>query len=571
MRPWHFGNTTVRSPFRLREGLVALSTSPLQGNLRGEEQEKAFRNLLGDHGIVTLGTDSTYSVGRKWRSALNKLGFLYPEVPRNNSFSQDEIGPVDMITPNGWRLIRAESVPAIQECFLRALAAHFIPSVLEQQYDFTTFSPLKHTLNIMLEIEKQIGESGLNFIEIAVIVQNTNSTNEMSDIARTILQLRNKRLESKNKRQFDRIEREKAGEKYGYSPGTYNDYADTNIRYLKATGLVQNKGRGIAIVPEKHLIIEQIVQDKSLPHSDIDYFRSLCEGATLPTDDKESALLVVKDLEKQLSSKGISVDVSNYKHDTPADISVIRHNLENVLSEYKEVEYAKEQANEWEEIVSYMELLKDRKNRKIFSNGMLIEIPQSEAPAYFEWVLWRAFLAINSLENKPYEARRFKIDQDFLPVGTAPGNGPDLIFEFSKFVIVVEVTLTDNSRQEAAEGEPVRRHVADLVEKYKSCNKDVIGLFIANRIDSNTAETFRIGVWYDREDNKMELEIIPLTLHQFMEYFRSCFISTKVSIDALFGLLIKCGLNKQKLPAPEWKNEISNICLNEINMMCRVI
>ena len=41
----------------------------------------SFRRLLGDHGIVELGDDETYSVGRKWRSALNKLGFLYPEVP----------------------------------------------------------------------------------------------------------------------------------------------------------------------------------------------------------------------------------------------------------------------------------------------------------------------------------------------------------------------------------------------------------------------------------------------------------------------------------------------------------
>ncbi len=63
--------------------------------------------------------------------------------------------------------------------------------------------------------------------------------------------------------------------------------------------------------------------------------------------------------------------------------------------------------------------------------------PRILDPAYFEWVLWRAFLAINSLANKPYEARRYKIDQDFLPVGTAPGGGPDLIFEFEDFVIVV--------------------------------------------------------------------------------------------------------------------------------------
>ena len=62
MRPWHLGNTTVRSPFRLRDGLVALSTSSLQGNLRGEEQERAFRRLLGEHGIVELGDDDTNSV-----------------------------------------------------------------------------------------------------------------------------------------------------------------------------------------------------------------------------------------------------------------------------------------------------------------------------------------------------------------------------------------------------------------------------------------------------------------------------------------------------------------------------
>jgi hypothetical protein len=62
MRPWHLGNTTVRSPFRLRDGLVALSTSSLQGNLRGQHQEIAFRNLLGEHGIVELGVKGKVKV-----------------------------------------------------------------------------------------------------------------------------------------------------------------------------------------------------------------------------------------------------------------------------------------------------------------------------------------------------------------------------------------------------------------------------------------------------------------------------------------------------------------------------
>ena len=557
MRPWHLGNTTVRSPFRLRDGLVALSTSSLQGNLRGEEQERAFRRLLGEHGIVELGDDDTYSVGRKWRSALNKLGFLYPEVPPASGIPQSEIGPIDMITPNGWRLIRADTVPAMQECFLRALAAHYIPSALERKFDFAVFSPLRHTLAIMLELEKQTGESRLNFVEMAIVVQLTSSDEPLADIVARVLALRARRLASPNKRKFDRQEREAAAVLHGYAAGTFNDYADTNLRYLKATGLVQSKGRGLSLVPEKHVFVEKLIQDTGIPDSDRSYFITLCNGAKLPTDNKDSALAVLDDLLRQLEKRGIPFDATGKPTDTPADIAIIRHQIEGILSERNEEEYATRQAVEWEEIAAYMELIITRKGKKTLSNGEDIEVPQAEAPAYFEWVLWRAFLAINSLANKPYEARRFKIDQDFLPVGTAPGNGPDLIFEFHDFVIVVEVTLTDNSRQEAAEGEPVRRHVADLVSHYAiQSGKPVYGLFIANRIDSNTAETFRIGVWFTRTDDKMRLDIIPVTLVQFKAFFEALFTSGRVEVGLIRELLDLCGGLRPAHEAPAWKHEI---------------
>jgi hypothetical protein len=557
MRPWHLGNTTVRSPFRLRDGLVALSTSSLQGNLRGQEQEIALRRLLGEHGIVELGDDDTYSVGRKWRSALNKLGFLYPEVPPASGIPQSEIGPIDMITPNGWRLIRADTVPAMQECFLRALAAHYIPSALERKFDFSVFSPLRHTLAIMLELEKQTGESRLNFVEMAIVVQLTSSDEPLADIVAQVLALRARRVASPNKRKFDRQEREAAAVLHGYAAGTFNDYADTNLRYLKATGLVQSKGRGLSLVPEKHVFVEKLIQDTGIPDSDRSYFITLCNGAKLPTDNKDSALAVLDDLLQQLEKRGIPFDATGKPTDTPADIAIIRHQIEEILSERNEEEYATRQAVEWEEIAAYMELIITRKGKKTLSNGEDIEVPQAEAPAYFEWVLWRAFLAINSLANKPYEARRFKIDQDFLPVGTAPGNGPDLIFEFHDFVIVVEVTLTANSRQEAAEGEPVRRHVADLVSHYGAqSGKPVYGLFIANRIDSNTAETFRIGVWFTQTDDKMRLDIIPVTLVQFKAFFEALFTSGRVEVGLIRELLDLCGGLRPAHEAPAWKHEI---------------
>lgn len=557
MRPWHLGNTTVRSPFRLRDGLVALSTSPLQGNLRGRDQEIALRNLLGEHGIVELGSDDTYSVGRKWRSALNKLGFLYPEVPPAAGIAQSEIGTIDLITPNGWRLIRADTVPAMQECFLRALAAHYIPSILEKNYGFSVFSPLRHTLAVMLELEKQTGESRLNFVEMAIVVQLTSSDNALGDIIAQVLELRTRRLASTNKRQFDRLEREAAAVLHSYAPGTFNDYADTNMRYLKATGLVQSKGRGLSLVPEKHVFIEKLVQDTGIPDSDRSYFITLCSGATLPTDHKDSALIVLDDLLEQLARRSIPFDTTGKSTDTPADIASIRHEIEGILSARNEEEYAARQAIEWEEIAAYMELIITRRNKKTLSNGDEIEVPQAEAPAYFEWILWRAFLAIDSMANKPYEARRFKIDQDFLPVGCAAGGGADLICEFADFVIVVEVTLTTNSRQEAAEGEPVRRHVADLVSHYaEKSGKAVYGLFIANRIDSNTAETFRIGVWFSNNDDKMRLDIIPVTLAQFKAFFEALFTAGRVEIDLIRKLLDSCGDLRAAHEAPAWKREI---------------
>ena len=565
MRPWHLGNTTVRSPFRLRDGLVALSQSSLQGNLRGSEQDIAFRQLLGEHGIVKLGSDVTNSVGRKWRSSLGKLGFLYPEVPKVSDVQQSEIGPVDMITPNGWRLVRADTVPAIQECFLRALAACYIPSALEKDYTFSVFSPLRHTLAVMLELERQTGESRLNFIEMALVVQLTSSDDPVETIVSRVLVLRASRFAAINKRQFDKQEREAAAVFHKYESSTFNDYADTNLRYLKATGLVQSKGRGLSLVPEKHLFVETLVQDTRIPDSDRDYFLTLCNGATLPTDHQASALIVLSDLLQQLQRRGIPFDMAGKHAETPADIALIRHQIESLLSERNEEEYAMRQTLEWEEIAAYMELIIQRRNKKTLANGEEIEVPQSEAPAYFEWILWRAFLAINSLENKPYEARRFKIDQDFLPVGTAPGGGPDLIFEFRDFVIVVEVTLTEYSRQEAAEGEPVRRHVADLVLRYhEQSGKPVYGLFIANRIDSNTAETFRIGIWFTRTDDKMRLDIIPFTLVQFKEIFEALFTSGRTDVSLIRELLDHCGELRPQHEAPAWKREIERYISHKI-------
>lgn len=555
--PWYFGNTTVRSPFRLRDGLIAISTSSLQGNLRGVEQDKAFRMLLGEAGIVKLGEDSTNSVGRKWRSAMSQHGFLYPEIPARAGIPQSDLGAVDTITPNGWRLLRAETVAGMQECFLRSLAAYYIPNILDSGYSFTNvFSPLRFTLAIMLELERKTGSSTLGILEMGVIVQFSTPGQPINNIVGQILDHRERRESAAIKRRFVSQEIANAVARFRYANTSYIDYADLNFRYLRATGLFHSKGRGIALLPEKHLFIEQLVADTTIPADNRTLLTNLCNGAALPTDNAETAKLVLDDLVEQLHRRGVEYDLTA-KHVTEVgDINVVRHEVEDKLFALNEISYANQQVHQWGEIVDWMDLLIANNGKVVtLTSGEEIKIPSGEAPAYFEWIVWRAFLAIDSLKNPPNEARKFKIDQDFLPVGTAPGGGPDLIFEFEEFVLVVEVTLTTNSRQEAAEGEPVRRHVAKAVIDYQAVGKQVYGLFLANRIDSNTAETFRFGIWYLPDDQRMNLDIVPMPLAQFKKLFVTMFTHKQVDTVLIHEIIRRCR-DLRGHDAPVWKSKI---------------
>lgn len=206
-------------------------------------------------------------------------------------------------------------------------------------------------------------------------------------------------------------------------------------------------------------------------------------------------------------------------------------------------------------------LIVNNGREKELNDDCIIKVPKSEAAAYLEWILWRSFLAIDHIINKPYDARGFHIDQDYLPVGTAPGGGSDMIFEFANYVIVVEVTMSTNSRQEAMEGEPVRRHVADYVMKY---DKPVYGIFVANKIDSNTAETFRIGVWYNNDDERMLLQIVPFTLAQYSEFFKYMFLSGNATPDSVINLFDKCFASKEGREGPQWKQAIQDIICEAI-------
>ena len=556
---WLVGNTGLRNPNRIKDGFSVFAESSFVGNLRGRENDIAFMNLLNEKGIIQNegGKDESGSHARKWRLMFSKNGLIYPKLDKKYG-EQAALGKMDDITPFGRVFLKADTYPAVQECFLRAMSVEQFPLAGESSY----FSPLRWILAIMLELEKRTGSSELSRIEFALWGHTTNPKYSLSEVVDNILDLRMRRAKAPAKKTFDRQEIAVRAKDYDKKSDNFLDYSDMNMRYLRISGVLQRKGRGLIISPAKHVLAEALAKSTANDKPLIEEYRILCNGAPLPTDNEDVAKSVLNDLMRQMKERRIAFDISDLPLDTPTEINIARRRLESVIAQTDEIQYAQAQCNQWKEISDYMTLLIKGGGKTVYDEDNAIEVPKDETPAYLEWTLWRASLAIDHLVNMPYEVRGFKLDSDFMPVSAAGGGKGDLYCEFEDFTILTEVTMSTSSRQEAMEGEPVRRHVSDAVLKYA---KPVYGMFIAVRIDTNTAETFRHGIWYAKDDVKQRLSIVPLTLAQFQKYFVAMFDANKATPEAVRDLLVECESQRDVFEAPAWKDYIGKHVIEKAN------
>lgn len=546
---WMVGNNGMRNPNRIMDGFRVFSESPFVGHLR-KENEIEFTKLLNEKGIIhnEEGKDESGSHARKWRLVFSRSGLIYPKL-NSSEGQQSDLGPLDDITPFGRAFLKADTYPAIQEFFLRAMSVEQVAVNKGTSH----FSPLRWILAIMVELEKRTGASELSRIEFALWGHTTTPEDGLSNVVDKILDLRKRRSTASSKNVFDKNEIKLRGKDYKGKSGNFVDYADMNMRYLRISGVLQRKGRGLIIAPAKHLLAEALAKSTVSTRPLIDEYRLLCNGAPLPTDNENVAKSVLNDLMRQMKERRIAFDISDLPLDTPAEINIARRRLESIIAQTDEIQYAQAQCDQWKEISDYMSLLIKGGGKTVYDEDNAIEVPKDETPAYLEWTLWRASLAIDHLVNMPYEVRGFKLDSDFMPVSAAGGGKGDLYCEFEDFTILTEVTMSTSSRQEAMEGEPVRRHVSDAVLKY---DKPVYGMFIAVRIDTNTAETFRHGIWYAKDDVKQRLDIVPLTLAQFQKYFVAMFDANKANPETVRDLLVECESQRDILEAPFWKKYI---------------
>jgi AlwI restriction endonuclease len=505
MQIWNMGNTTARNPLRLREALQ-LFVARMSGRPFRKPEQLEFQNAMIDAGLVESerreeGDDG----GRKFASAFKQLGFVEDWSHGRNW----------VVTPVGTLLIEH---PELEETiFLRQLLKYQIQSPLEGEPRTRGFHlrPFRLLLRFLRRAydEKLVG---LTNAEIGLYVINILDEDDTTAFEAAITGIKSYRAEYNSldgkvaKTNFAKARLQATAEKVGVLYGTLKDYADSNGRYALMTGLLTLRGNKLAISEARLPFVDTILADGTtlMPASEyLDRFYDP-DYPPLPTDDRTFIGKEIAILEKRFQEIATSVGMSSTLPSSPisatlSELQAYEFRLRERLREVREIQFYRTQRLP-ESLTEIEDLLES------ISDGGFA----SYAPAYFEWAIWRLFLAINDLVGSISDTRGFKVDTDMNPIHHARGGAADLTFTYDKFIVVCEMTLTTGSRQFAVEGEPVTRHVFKAIED--SMDKPVYGLFVAKKVDPNTSDAFHNArYWRDRR-TFIATPIVALEIKQIL-------------------------------------------------------
>lgn len=567
---WNIGNTTVRNPKRIENALRVFVEEGFSGNAKGSITEARLHEKLKERNVLEFDGQSSDLNGRKWRAAFYQLGFIsfedYYIEQRQYSieelFRQLNISNVDrgyQITPAGLKLISASSVPEIEDIYTRQFACYELPNTLEG--NFPAGAKMKPFILFLQVIKKlqDLNVDGLNKYETGLFLQKfRDHTDGLHDeIVNEILLFRNELSNCRNASEIRDVKnryKEELRTFAGIDPSSVvRDYSDTTFRYFTLSGLFTRIGDTIVIRANKRNFVDKLLENEPtflFQSNPLEFFRNYySNNFPVPTDNIEVALeeidLLKRGIRDQRNPLLVQANLLNTQSSLPV-VQQIRYALIEYNNWEREEDYANEQqsAQSIQDTILYLRCL---------NNENVSDAPEiDDRPAYLEWAVWRSFLAIDEIKSSIHETRRFPVDQDFRPRNTAPGGGSDLLFEFETYVLVVEVTLTVSHRQMAVESEPVIRHTVQYKELYP--DKDVYCLFIAPRVDNNVVEAFRIGVWYN-EDEEQFVNIIPMNLSEFINAIDTL-LHRRFKNSHFKSLLDRC-LIFRNVRAPQWKQSIA--------------
>lgn len=183
------------------------------------------------------------------------------------------------------------------------------------------------------------------------------------------------------------------------------------------------------------------------------------------------------------------------------DLNSILDNIQknNNINNIKELPiiFEKERDNEFKKFIhknfpkektfKILSLFKDRKNDKCIQE---LVTDEANIPTIFEYIVGIAWYYLS--DDKDYNllnSFNLTMNGNYLPLTHAGGGVGDIEIDYKNRKLLIEVTLMNESAQKRGEWEPVLRHSVNLVAE--ETNKEVLTLFIANKLDFNTINIWR--------------------------------------------------------------------------------
>lgn len=526
MRTWNIGNTTVRNPQRIGEALL-LFVRKMSGRPFAKDQQLEFQGELIDAGLIDSARRDGDDGARKFAGAFKQLGFI-------TDWSRGKIWTVTDVGENYLAHPETEDYT-----FLRQLLKYQLPSPLEESRTRGfAVRPFRLLLKILLKAHEE-NLVGLTKFEIGLFVITLTTENEkafeqaISDIKEFRKRYENIIGKVKKNRFAHELFKEKAAV-VGLVPGTLLDYADSNARYASMSGLLTLKGNKLVVAEARKPLIAAILVDQTTLLANDEYLPVFYDPTLplLPTDnagflDTETFALWAK--VKQISDEikepiAVPAPIAGSSF---LELQAAERRLREELVRIREIKFYREQKLD-KSLDEIEQLLEDVRDNNLVGG-------QFYAPAFFEWAIWRLFLAINDLEGEISKTRGFKVDEDIRPIHHAKGGAADLTFTYADFKLVCEMTLSSGSRQFAMEGEPVTRHVFKAIEE--SGGKAVYGLFVARRLDPNTVDAFHNARYWRNWEVSVSTPVVAINIDQALTLLRRVKNSKGLSAEGFRKIL----------------------------------
>lgn len=558
MKTWNLGNTTVRNPERIKDALRVFRDEYAGRTFDIPTQNEFFVSLIRA-GVIKGDPNQAGSrdwSARKWASAFNKLGLALPRGTKSN--------PVVTITEAGQALLSEDSLAS--DIFLRQMLKIQLPSPTEDNLDGASIHPFFLVLSVAVEMVKREMKP-LGKEEIALFLQSATNDNQATEIVDAIAHYRNARDGIKGrigKRKFflDSL-LIKATHLYGdevtkQKMGTMQDYSDTTVRYSAITGIF-TIGRQSLSIKEDQLNLANAIINAGIPqlYREED-FMEVFHNPVLPALPTDNIAFLETDIEalnvrlKELSAQ-TGVIVSQRAELEATNVSKLkrrREDLEEELTDLKEMQFYRSQ-HDSDQVEDIMGLFESIKNRETIGGSDYL-------PAWAEWNVWRVFLSINTITNPISDTRGFKINSELFPIHHAKGGQSDLRFEYEDGTIIpAEITLSSNERQFNMEGEPVKFHVKNIIEKNQT--SEVIGLFTAPDVHVSTAHEFFGADFYSSKiGGVVKMNIVPLTFAQLQSLLPGQKNACENGDELLAKLRSLISLKQSSVDGSVWLEQINS-------------